>query len=188
MIKKFVKKFELYSILTSILMIILSLFLIFKPIKSIETFVMLFSLILAINGVIAICTYFTIDSEERMFSFDLLGGITFVISGVLVFIYRSSLTEVFPIMLGIYVIVSSLFKLQLSINLMGVKDSNWLLLIIMSILNMILGVLLITYPFESIKTITSLYGVFLLISEVISLVEELIVLIRIKKFEKTIGM
>lgn len=188
MIKKYIKKCEMYSMIISILMIVLSLFLIFKPIKSIETFVLLFSVIMLVNGVIGVVTYFTIESDERLFSFDFLSGITNIIAGVLVFIYRSSLVEVFPIMLGIYVIVSSLLKMQISINLSTIPESNWVLLVIMSILNMIIGILLITNPFESIISITTLCGLFLLVSEVISLVEEIYVLIKIKKFEKTIGM
>lgn len=187
-IKKYIKKCEMYSMIISILMIVLSLFLIFKPVKSIETFVLLFSIIMLVNGVIGVITYFTIESDERLFSFDLLSGITNIIAGVLVFIYRSSLVEVFPIMLGIYVIVSSMLKMQISINLSTVPESNWVLLVIMSILNMIIGILLITNPFESIITITTLCGIFLLASEVISLIEEIYVLIKIKKFEKTIGI
>ena len=42
MIKKYIKKCEMYSMIISILMIVLSLCLIFKPVKSIETFVLLF--------------------------------------------------------------------------------------------------------------------------------------------------
>ena len=186
MIKKYIKKCEMYSMIISILMIVLSLCLIFKPVKSIETFVLLFSIIMLVNGVIGVVTYFTIESDERLFSFDLLSGITNILAGVLVFIYRSSLVEVFPIMLGIYVIVSNLLKMQISINLSTVPESNWVLLVIMSILNMIIGVLLITNPFESIITITTLCGIFLLVSEVISIVEEIYVLIKIKKFEKLI--
>ena len=182
MIKKYIKKCEMYSMIISILMIVLSLCLIFKPVKSIETFVLLFSIIMLVNGVIGVVTYFTIDSDERLFSFDLLSGITNILAGVLVFIYRSSLVEVFPIMLGIYVIVSNLLKMQISINLSTVPESNWVLLII----NMIIGVLLITNPFESIITITTLCGIFLLVSEVISIVEEIYVLIKIRKFEKFI--
>ena len=119
MIKKYIKKCEMYSMIISILMIVLSLCLIFKPVKSIETFVLLFSIIMLVNGVIGVVTYFTIDSDERLFSFDLLSGITNILAGVLVFMYRSSLVEVFPIMLGIYVIVSNLLKMQISINLLN---------------------------------------------------------------------
>ena len=155
MIKKYIKKCEMYSMIISILMIVLSLCLIFKPVKSIETFVLLFSIIMLVNGVIGVVTYFTIESDERLFSFDLLSGITNILAGVLVFMYRSSLVEVFAIMLGIYVIVSNLLKMQISINLSTVPESNWVLLVIMSILNMIIGVLLITNPFESIITIAS---------------------------------
>ena len=90
MIKKYIKKCEMYSMIISILMIVLSLCLIFKPVKSIETFVLLFSIIMLVNGVIGVVTYFAIDSDERLFSFDLLSGITNILAGVLVFMYRSS--------------------------------------------------------------------------------------------------
>ena len=47
----------MYSMIISILMIVLSLCLIFKPVKSIETFVLLFSIIMLVNGVIGVVTY-----------------------------------------------------------------------------------------------------------------------------------
>ena len=50
MILNYIKKYEKYSIITSILMIILSIFLIIKPVKSIEIFVVMFSSIMFING------------------------------------------------------------------------------------------------------------------------------------------
>lgn len=56
MIKKYIKKCEMYSMIISILMIVLSLCLIFKPVKSIETFVLLFSIIMLVNGVIGVVT------------------------------------------------------------------------------------------------------------------------------------
>ena len=49
------------------------------------------------------------------------------------------------------------------------------------ILMIILGIVLITNPFESIKAITTMAGVFLLISEVCSLIESFYILNTVKK-------
>lgn len=184
MIKKYVKNYEKYSILISILMIILSIFLILKPLKSLEVFVIAFSIIMLINGISSFISYFQIDKEERLFSFDLIIGLITIISGIFIFIYRLDLINIFPIILGIWIIVNNLFKIQLSINLSVIKNSGWVYLVILSILMIVLGILLITNPFSSAVTITALSGIFLLISEIISLCESIYVLSKIKKYDK----
>lgn len=87
MIKNYIKKFERCSILISCLMLILSLFLIFRPVKSVEAFMIIFSIIVFISGLFNLYNYFTVDREERLYSFDLLLGVINLIASVLIFIY-----------------------------------------------------------------------------------------------------
>lgn len=183
MLKNYIKKCEKYSILISILMIILSIFLIVNPLKSIETFVICFSIILLINGVGNLISYFSIDSTERLYSFDLIMGLMTIISGTLILIYRTALIEFFPIVLGIWIIANNLFKIQIAINLSSIKGSNWLWLLLMSIIMIGLGILLIVKPFSSTIAITSVAGIFLLITEIINLIDSIIVLTKMKKFD-----
>ena len=68
MIKNYVKKYEKYSLVVSILMIIISLFLIFKPMKSLEFIVMVFGITLLIDGFMRIFSYFNIEDEMRLMS------------------------------------------------------------------------------------------------------------------------
>ena len=70
--------------------------------------------------------------------------------------------------------------MQLSINLSVFKESNWFLLLIMQILMVILGVVLITNPFSSMIALATLAGSFLIISETVSLIESIYILIKIK--------
>ena len=70
--------------------------------------------------------------------------------------------------------------MQIAINFSSFsKSSLWLLLI--ELLMVILGVVLIMNPFESVKVLTIMAGVFLLISEVCSLTESLYILNTVKK-------
>ena len=90
------------------------------------------------------------------------------------------LINVFPVILGIWIIVSNLIKMQLSINLSAIAGSNWFLLLITQILMIILGVVLITNPFSSLIALTTLAGSFLIIAEVASLIESIYILVKLR--------
>lgn len=180
MIRNYIEKIEKYSMVISILMIILSLFLIFKPLESLETLIIFFAVIIIFSGIANFISYFLIDRESRMYSFELLTGTITFISGIFLIIYRTELINLFPIILGIWIIVSNLFKLQLSINLSVLKENGWILLVLMSILMIIFGITLITKPFSSAVAITTISGILLLISEVVSLFESIYVVRKLK--------
>ena len=194
MIKNYLKNFEKYSILISSLLIILGIFLLVQPLKSLEVaiiffavcssfvtmFWMFFAVIMIINGISSFFSYFMLNSAERLFSLELVTGIVTILTGTLMYLYRADLISVFPVILGIWIIASNLIKMQLSINLSVFKESNWFLLLIMQILMVILGVVLITNPFSSMIALATLAGSFLIISETVSLIESIYILIKIK--------
>lgn len=181
MIRDYVKKYEGCSIIVSILMIFLSLFLMFKPLESLEVFTVIFSIIILLSGLGYLISYFTISKESRLFSVDLLMGLVTVISSIMLLIYKNDVINIFPVILGIWIIVSNLFKLQLSINLSLVLDSRCLWLVLITILMILFGIILIVNPFTSFMTITSCAGLLLLITEVVNLTESIYVLTKIKQ-------
>jgi len=180
-IKNYVKKTETYAIIISLLMLVLSIFLILKPFKSLEVFVILFSAIIIVNGIGSIVSYFSTIRENRLFNLGLLYGLLTILAGVLLFIYRIDVINVLPIILGIWIILSNLFKMQISINLSALDYTGWIWLLLVSILMMVVGVLLIVNPFTTTLAITTIAGIMLLISEIVNLVESIYVLIKIKK-------
>ena len=180
MIKNYLKNFEKYSILISSLLIILGIFLLVSPMKSLEVGIISFAVIMIINGISSFISYFMLSNEERLFSLDLVTGIITTLAGSLIFLYRMDLINVFPLILGIFIIVNNLIKMQLSINLSGIAGSNWFLLLITEILMIILGVVLITNTFSSIIALTTLAGSFLIIAETASLIEAIYILVKLR--------
>lgn len=181
MIKDYIKKYEGCSIIVSILMICLSLFLMFKPLESLEVFTVIFAIIILLSGLGYLISYFTISKESRLFSIDLLLGLVTIISGIMLLVYKKDVINVFPIILGIWIIISNLFKLQLSINLSLFLDNAYLGLVLITILMIAFGLLLIINPFASFMTITVTAGTLLLITEVINLIESIYVIIKLNK-------
>ncbi len=180
MIRNYLKNYEKYSMLTSILLMILGIFLIVKPIKSVETFIIFFAIIMITSGILSFISYFVITKEERLVSLDLIIGLITIITGIFLYIYRLELLNIFPTILGIWIIFTNLVKMQLSINLSVIEKSSWILLLIINILMIIFGILLIVNPFGSLMALTELAGMFLLVTETINLLESIYVLIKIK--------
>lgn len=181
MIKDYIKKYEGCSIIVSILMICLSLFLMFKPLESLEVFTVIFAIIILLSGLGYLISYFTISKVSRLFSIDLLLGLVTIISGIMLLVYKNDVINVFPIILGIWIIISNLFKLQLSINLSLFLDNAYLGLVLITILMIAFGLLLIINPFASFMTIAVTAGTLLLITEVINLIESIYVIIKLNK-------
>ena len=81
-----------------------------------------------VNGISSFFSYFMLDRAERLFSLELVTGIVTILTGTLMYLYRTDLINIFPVILGIWIIASNLIKMQLSINLSVFKGSNWFLL------------------------------------------------------------
>lgn len=167
----YIKKYSKNSLAISILLIILSLFLIFNPIKSLELIVRLIGIIVAINGVIHTISYFTNSSEFKAYSLELIEGIICITLGILFIINPSIVNNFLNFIIGTWIILESIIKLQIAFNIRNIVNSNWGKLLIISVITFIIGIVILFNPFSGIATITTICGVTLLISEILNIIE-----------------
>ena len=171
MILEFLKKYERESILISVLLIIVSLFLIAKPGIAVSTVVTLFAIVFLVDGIINIIAYMMEDVEIKAYSNELIMGILLVILGLIILLNQPLFISILPIMIGIWIFIKSIMKFQLAINLKSALAERWGLLLVSSILMAILGVLIIVNPFEAIFTLTRFVGIMMIVVEVINICE-----------------
>ena len=171
MILEFLKKNERESILISVLLIIVSLFLIAKPGIAVSTVVTLFAIVFLVDGIINIIAYMMEDVEIKAYSNELIMGILLVILGLIILLNQPLFISILPIMIGLWIFIKSIMKLQLAINLKSAVAERWGLLLVSSILMAILGVLIIVNPFEAIFTLARFVGIMMLVAEVINICE-----------------
>lgn len=180
MIKEWIKKYQKTSMLTSILMMILSIFLMIKPLESLKFVVMIFAAITLIDGIIHIISYLKIPKDSRMMSFSFLEGMLETLAAILIFFNWQTLLSFLPIMIGVWIIIKSLLRVQIALNLRDFPHSNWQFMLGLAILLIVLGILIILDPFGTILTLTTLTGIILFLSEIINLIEDIYILIKIK--------
>lgn len=140
----------------------------------------LFGAILIVNGLMHTISYFSIKNEVRIFSFELVQGIISIIVGF-VFVLNTQLVAAFlPFIVGAWVIIESIVKIQLAFNVRDVKNSYWVLMLILSLITATFGVVILLNPFASAIAITSLCGIMLFISELINLFEAAYLLFKLR--------
>lgn len=179
--ESYIKKLGTNSMLISALLIIFSVFLIFNPVETLNFLIIAFGVILVVNGLMHIISYFSIKNDFRAFSFELVQGIVSIIIGFVFIMRTEEASMLLPLILGAWIIIESIMKFQLAFNLRDVPNSHWVMMLVFSIITAALGVVILLNPFSTTIAITTLGGVLLLLTEVINLFESGYILMKVVK-------
>lgn len=176
--QNFVAKYSRNSILISIALITLSLFLIFSPSVSLKIIVISIGVILAANGILHTTSYFSTPQELKMFSYELAMGIICLIIGLL-FIFNPNIVNTFlSFVVGAWVILKSITSIQLALNMKSSTD-KWFITLLIAIFTLILGIIMLFNPFTT-DILVCACGIVLLVSETANIIEVL----AIRKYVK----
>lgn len=169
--QEYIKKYAKNSLAISILLIVLALFLIFKPIQSLNFIMIFLGVILTLNGIVHTISYFSTPNEYKMLSFELVQGVVCIVLG-LVFVCNPSLINSFlTYIIGAWILIESVIKIQMALNLKSMENSNWMITLLLGVVTLILGITIIFNPFATIVAVTTVTGVILLISEIMTIIE-----------------
>lgn len=176
MVIEYIKNYEKKSIVTSILMIILALVLIFNPGIIVNTILNFLGAIILIAGVINVISYLFQDMDTKQISYDLFNGIVMIILGIAILAFKNFIVSLIPIIVAIWIIYSGIIKHQMYKSLDVVENKKSKILKISAIIQIVLGVLILLNPFGTALTVLSLIGIILLFVEIQNLIEGLYVI------------
>ena len=174
------KKFNI-DLVISISFLLIGLFLLIKPDITISIISYTIGGVLLLSGVYSCYKYFTFVGIENIFNFNLVYGVLLVIASMFMFIKPNALATLFPIILGIWIIVNSVTKFQYALLLRKAKEEDFVYTIVISVLTFLWGVVLLINPFESVLTITKVIGVFIIIYAVLDIVDNIIIRRNLKR-------
>ena len=180
MLKK-LNNFIVSSIVVSVLFILIGLGMIVFPEISLDVIAYTLATIFVVLGVYL----FILDNKAAYLLDTMLIGVLLIIMGILLFIYPKSFSLLIPIVLGIWIIADSLFKIRLSISLKDYDDIPWVLLLILSIVSLICGIIFIIHPLASSSIITMLFGSLIIVYAVSDIVDMVMFKKYVDKIVKT---
>lgn len=161
------------SIISSIIFILLGLVLVIHPKTSIILLSYAVSILLVGNGVYQLIMGYQNISLSLLDGFS--GGLLSIILGFLILINPKTLAILIPIAIGLWFIVSSSYKLRISIALRSLNESIWLLLFVMSVIMMVCGIILIFNPLSGVIALTKIIGILIMVYSAIDIIEAMLI-------------
>lgn len=157
----------------SIIFLLLGIIFLIYPNISIQVVAYLIAFILIGSGIYLIGLEFT--NRIIFFPMDtLFNGIISVILGTIILIYPNIFQTIIPIMLGIYFILDSIFKLKVITFLRRIDNTSWILTLLLTILSIICGIVLIANPLDSSIAIALFAGIILIVYSITGMIDMLL--------------
>lgn len=169
LIKNKFKSMYKTSIIFSIILFLIGLFLLMKPETTLHAISYFVGIVLIVWGIIPIITFFANKEKESYLEFSFIFGVFALIFGIIVMLNPNIIGSIIPLVIGIWMIINGITKLYYSITIN--KEQNASAAIVISLIILICGLLLVFNPFGGAKMLTKIIGIFIIIYSVLDLVE-----------------
>lgn len=162
-IKKGMNKIFNASVITSVIILVLGIFLFIQPDTIIHMISIILGGIILIPGITSLIDYF-----KNKYQPSLISGVITIIIGMILIVNTKLVASILPFILGIYFIVNGINRLQYALQLKK-QTIHYSTSLVFSILIIICGILFIINPFGGALVITKVMGVFMIIYAVLDL-------------------
>ena len=160
------KKFQVGAIAVSVCMLILGTVMLVWPDISAVTICVILGALCAAAGVYKLVRYFRLGFAGVFFRFDLGAGILYILAGLLLLIHPQDATAILPMAAGIYILFGSVMDIQTAVEMHRFGLGNWVLSLILGILNTLLGFYLLFNPFSGASVLMMAVGICLIVGSI----------------------
>ncbi len=185
MIKKELNNVEKKNMLLSILLIALGVLLVVKPDNVVNFIVIAIGAFLMVTAIIDLVFYFMNAKLGGNF-INLSKGIIEFIGSIFLMFRSEAVVSLFPVVIGLIIIFSSIFKLYVSLSIKSIDSKKWIPNFVLSILCILFGVVIVLNPFETVTSIVRLAGIVLIVSEVFNLIYSGVLVFSLKKMDEAV--
>ncbi|MGN0427450.1 MAG: HdeD family acid-resistance protein [Agathobacter sp.] len=163
---KTAKKLKWTFIGISLAMMILGLCLVIWPYISAKVLCYLFGVLILITGIVRIVCYTRRGVSAFFHYYEFPLGLLDILLAVFFFSRSQHVILVLPIVIGIMIMIDSIFKLQMAIDLKRLGLRKWWSMLLLSILSILFSFLLILDPFEGSMTLMIFIGLSLIVDSI----------------------
>jgi uncharacterized membrane protein HdeD (DUF308 family) len=132
-------------------------------------------------GVVPIINYFRFRARGFSTTFSFMMGIFCIVAGLVLLMNENILTTIIPIITGVWMIINSINRISISMDLRDDQIPFWVITFIYAILTLITGVLLILDPVNGGRLVTKSIGIIIVIYSIIDIINLILVRIKAKK-------
>lgn len=157
--REFIKNMKISYFLAAILYIALGVILLVWPNTTGSIVCFTFGSVLLAYGIITVISFFVHDSRLGSFRFELVLGIVCTAVGILFLLRPDIVLSIFPIILGIYIVIDALLNLKRALELHSMLYPRWWIALTLSLVSVALGILILIRPGMTAEVLIMVIGV-----------------------------
>ena len=181
------KKIFRASIITSILLFLFGLVLIFNSEECIKSISIIIGLILIIIGILPVTSYFRYRKEETISEISLISGIFSIVCGLMFLFNEEMLLILIPVFIGVWMIINGVNKFRFALDLKDMNETSWIITFIFSILIVVCGGYFIINPARGAKIVSQTLGIIICIYSILDIVDCILIKIKYKEITSQIS-
>ena len=156
-------------IAVSVLLAALGILLVAKPTFSVNAIGVICGILLSVFGVIKLVGYFSNDPYRLAFQYDMPFGIMLIVLGIIMLVNPGKLVNFICIVLGLWVLISSLFNIQTSLEAKKFGISQWWIVFVLSVIAAVWGLVLVFRPSEAADVMAVILGFTLIFESAVNI-------------------
>ena len=179
-LKKVLKKSGYTTLLTSIVAIAFGILLVLFSGETMVVISRILGIALIIISIIKIIEYVVQKGNEDFFNNGLIVGLMGILLGVVIIIKQDLLQNILNLVIGCWIIYSSLMRFSFSMRLKTFNSKAWIPMLIIAVAILICGICVVFIPDLIIKTL----GIIIIAYASMDIIESITLIFNIGKLEK----
>lgn len=176
-LKDLLKKSGWMSIAESLVFAILGIILIWQKDAIMSMIAYILGAVFILLGIIKVVNYVQTKSKSDLYNYELVYGIMAVIIGIVIMVYSSTISKIFGIIIGIWIVYSSVVRASSALKLKQIKSNIWIYSLVIAVIMFICGLVVI---FNT-GAIPATIGAIMITYAVLDIIENVIFINNVKK-------
>ena len=177
MVEKLLKRSGWTDIIISIIFVIFGVLLIVRPNETLGAISIILGIVFIAMGVLKLIQYYTSKTKNDLL---LTTALIAVIFGVIILFASGTITTLFKIIVGIWIIGAGVMNLQTTLIWKEVKSPYWTIAVFFSLLMIIAGMVIIIVE----NIVPTIIGVMIIIYGVLDIIDRLIFIKKVDNYTK----
>ncbi|WP_270913770.1 HdeD family acid-resistance protein [Allofournierella sp. CML151] len=178
------KNFRKTFSISSVAFILVGLALLLWPDVSLRLVCGLFGLVILLKGVSSIYSFLKAEVRGFFSYFGWLFGAIAVALGIFLLIRPQTVVSVLPILVGLFVILDGVMRVQSAFELRAAGYDRWWSLLLLALVSVVLGAVMLWNPFGTVELLVMAIGVILMVEGVLNLAGSIWAAIQLKGLKK----
>lgn len=176
--KNLLKKSGWMSIVESLVFAVLGVILVWNPDTIMSIIAYIIGAIFIAIGIIKVINYIGENGKSDLYNYELIYGIMSAVIGIVVIIHHASISQIFGIIIGMWIIYSSVVRFSSALKLKVIKSNMWIYSLVLAIIMFIVGLYVVL---SSGAIIVTTIGALMIVYAILDIIENVIFINNVKK-------